>query len=432
MAGFGGEFSKVQKPDLSILPCVFLQTRIQMDADADDCGKEGIAFSGMDAHIVQMVVIQHPVVYPFAGSTVVVDFLIFRSPSGYRSIESDVPVGFGIDAAAIGGRGTLIPACAGAGFATGERAAPFAGMLLLTIAPVDHTETGHAQRRAVFINGDGIRNGSGPPPVRVEVNKRSDLPFLAKAICGIVVMCRVQTDIPDRDVRIDGCEFPKGNNRADAVMPPGVKEADMERQVNADMGIVGAEHVKGVSEIKDFLIAVPAPVCVGIGEMPVTGAVGNAVFAAIADFMSMRGCVGMDAGAVAGNGNAVCGDEAVFKGRDEDGKPEDLLKPFFIMERKNRMLQRVNSEFVCNAGMPVGKFLSFSGFFGWFGVLIFWKKVLSTVTLRGFRLSPEPVHKVKVRADGRQGIRGTADKQGEQTVCLKLPDPGGKAGEAKH
>lgn len=116
----------------------------------------------------------------------------------------------------------------------------------------------------------------------------------------------------------------------------------MERQVNADMGIVGAEHVKGVSEIKDFLIAVPAPVCVRIGEMPVTGAVENAVFAAIADFMSMRGCVGMDAGAVAGNGNTVCGDEAVFKGRDEGGKSENLLKPFFIMERKNRMLQGVN------------------------------------------------------------------------------------------
>ena len=106
MAGFRSGPGKVQKSGLSVRFCVLLQTRIQMDTDADDCGEEGIAFSGMDAHIVQMVVIQHPVVYPFTGSAVVVDFLIFLSPSGYWSIEPDVPVGFGIDAAAIGGRGT--------------------------------------------------------------------------------------------------------------------------------------------------------------------------------------------------------------------------------------------------------------------------------------------------------------------------------------
>ena len=187
------------------------------------------------------------------------------------------------------------------------------------------------------------------PPVRVEVNKRVDIPFPAKAIGGIVVMGRVQADIPDRDVRIDGPEFPQGNNGADAVMHPGVREADMERQVNADIGIVRAEHVKGVTEIKDFLIAVSAPVCVRIGEMAFTGAAVDGVYRAFADFMSIRRCVGMNAGAVAGNGNAVCGDESVFKGRDEGNTPKNVLEPFFIMERKNRMLLDINRKFVRNA-----------------------------------------------------------------------------------
>ena len=35
-----------------------------MDVDADDHGEKRIPFSGMDSHIMEMVVIQNPVVYP--------------------------------------------------------------------------------------------------------------------------------------------------------------------------------------------------------------------------------------------------------------------------------------------------------------------------------------------------------------------------------
>ena len=37
-----------------------------MDIDADDHGEEGIPLPGMDAHAMQMVIIEYPVVYPFA------------------------------------------------------------------------------------------------------------------------------------------------------------------------------------------------------------------------------------------------------------------------------------------------------------------------------------------------------------------------------
>lgn len=45
--------------------------------------------------------------------------------------------------------------------------------------------------------------------------------------------------------------------------------------------------------------------------MAFTGTAGDAVFHAITDFMPVRGSMGMDAGAVAGKGEAVCLDEAV-------------------------------------------------------------------------------------------------------------------------
>ena len=108
-------------------------------------------------------------------------------------------------------------------------------MLLPAIPPVDHAETGHAQGGAVFINGNGVRNGIRLAPFMVEVNKRPDPPFLAEAIRGIVVMRRVQADIPDRDIWMDSFKFPEGDDGADAVVAPGIQEADMQGQVNTGL-----------------------------------------------------------------------------------------------------------------------------------------------------------------------------------------------------
>ena len=180
-------------------------------------------------------------------------------------------------------------------------------MLLFTVPPVDHTEPGHAQRGAVLINGDGVRDGIRASPVSVEVNERPDIPFLAEPISGIVVMCGVQADIPDRDVRVKSPEFPEGDNGAYAVMPPGVQETDMQRQIDTVLCIVGAEHVKGVAEIKDFFITVPSPVCIGVREMTFAGTMADAVFHTVTDFMPVRGSMGMDAGAVTGKRKAILG-----------------------------------------------------------------------------------------------------------------------------
>ena len=235
-----------------------------MDTDADNHCEEGIALPCVDAHIMKMIVVQHPVVHPFTGSAVIVGLLIFRCPPWDRGIETDVPVRFCVDAAAIGRGGAFIFAWAGTHPAAGEGTAPFAGMLLFTVPPVDHTEPGHAQGSAVFIDGDGVRDGIRAAAVGIKVNKRPDLPFLAEPISGIVVMGGVQADVPDRDIRVDGPEFPEGDDGADAVVPSGIQETDMERQVDPGFCIMGAEHIKGMAEIKDFLITVPAPVCVRI------------------------------------------------------------------------------------------------------------------------------------------------------------------------
>lgn len=197
--------------------------------------------------------------------------------------------------------------------AAGQRAAPFARMLLPAVSPVDHAEACYTQRSAVFVNGDGVRDGIWAAPVAVDVDKGVDSPFLAQPVGGIVVvMGGVQADISDRDIRVDCPEFPEGDDGADAVVPSGIQESDMQGQINTGQCIVGAEHVKGVSKIINLFVAVPSPAGIRIREMPFTGAAGDVVFHTLTNFMPIRGRMGMDTGAVTGKGKAVFWDESVF------------------------------------------------------------------------------------------------------------------------
>jgi len=111
-------------------------------------------------------------------------------------------------------------------------------MLLLTVTPVDHAEPGRAQQSAIFVNGNGIWNGFWSAAVHVKVDKRADVPFLAKLVSGIVVMGGIQTDVPDGDIWVDRLKFAQGDDGADAVVPPGVEETDVEREISADICIV--------------------------------------------------------------------------------------------------------------------------------------------------------------------------------------------------
>lgn len=69
MAGFESGSSRDQKSDLCFMFCMLFQPGIQMYIDADNHGKEGIPLSGVDPHIIKMVIVEYPVIYPFAGST---------------------------------------------------------------------------------------------------------------------------------------------------------------------------------------------------------------------------------------------------------------------------------------------------------------------------------------------------------------------------
>ena len=142
--------------------------------------------------------------------------------------------------------------------------------------------------------------------------------------------------------------------------------------------------------------------------------------------------MGMDTGAVAGKGKAVRMEKAVFQGGDEGGKTKEELEPFFIMKGKLLMGEVVSGDGIRDASMFIGKLLSPAWLLGRHFVFVSGKKIFPAGFLGVQRLSPEPVHEVKIRAKWRQGIRCTADENGKETVSPEFLEPGSKAGKAEH
>ena len=159
--------------------------------------QKSVSFSSVDAHGMQMVIIEDAVVYPFAGCAVFIDFFVFpRAPGNWR-IKAGIPGWLGIDAAPIWGFRAAVPAWAGIHFPADQRAAPLATAAASAVAPVYHPVSGLADRGSVVIDFNFIRNGLWPAAAGVQVNKRPDIPRFTEIICGIVVICGIKTQVLD-------------------------------------------------------------------------------------------------------------------------------------------------------------------------------------------------------------------------------------------
>lgn len=165
--------------------------------------------------------------------------------------------------------------------------------------------------------------------------------------------------------------------------------------------------------------------------MAFAGTARDTIFQTVTDLVSIRGSMGMDAGAVTGKGESDLRDEPGLKGWEDGGKTKNLLEPFLIIEGEFCVFQGVGGHFIRDAGMLIRKLLSFAGLFRRLTIFILWEKVFPAGPLGVFRLCPEPVQKIKVRTKRRKGIRGAADEGSEQTVGFKFPNPDRQAGESE-
>ena len=77
---------------------LFFHPCICMYVYAGNYRKKSISFSSVDAHGMQMVIVQDAVVYPFTGCAVFINFFIFPRAPGNRGIKAHIPVRLCIDA----------------------------------------------------------------------------------------------------------------------------------------------------------------------------------------------------------------------------------------------------------------------------------------------------------------------------------------------
>lgn len=97
-----------------------------MNVCTDQPQEERIPLFCVDLHIVQVIIIQDPVIDPFAGCPVFIGVFVFRRSPRNGSIKADVPVRLCINTAAIGGRGAGVSAGTGFYLFTSKRTSPFA------------------------------------------------------------------------------------------------------------------------------------------------------------------------------------------------------------------------------------------------------------------------------------------------------------------
>ena len=212
---------------VSVAFALFFHPRICMDVYAGNYRKESISFSSVDAHGMQMVIVEDAVVYTFAGCAVFINFFIFPRAPGNRGIKARIPVRFCIDAPPVWGFGAFIPARAGIHFAAGQRTAPFAPAAAGAIAPVYHPVASLADGRSILIDNHFIWNGFWHAAVGIQVDKRPDVPCFTKVIGRVVVIGGIKAHVLDGDGRIQVTKFFKRDNPADTVVASCIQETDM-------------------------------------------------------------------------------------------------------------------------------------------------------------------------------------------------------------
>ena len=141
-------------------------------------------------------------------------------------------------------------------------------------------------------------------------------------------MGRVKADAAGSDAGGMPAACIDGIEEIDAVMPFGAGEIEQERKVGLRIRAVAAEHVKRAPEIPVLLMAVPAPLGIGVRVMPWTAGVERAGAAPVTGRVGPAKGAGMDShsGTVTGDNKASPGDKAKGTGRKEGSKIKGMLQ----------------------------------------------------------------------------------------------------------
>ena len=140
---------------------------------------------------------------------------------------------------------------------------------------------------------------------------------------------------------VDFSEFSKSNDAGNAIVPPGIKETNVQWQVGLVLFVVTGKHVKSVSIKIGIQVTVPAPGSIRVRIMSGTGTVVYAIIGTFAYSVPTWISMGMDTGTISGSSEIVRINKPQFHGRRNGGNGEELLQCFFIIKGKRNRNQKI-------------------------------------------------------------------------------------------
>jgi hypothetical protein len=134
---------------------------------------------------------------------------------------------FDINDSAVRRRRTRVSARAVRNFAEYERTAVFDSVAAGRFAPINHFAVILTYGNAVFVNTK--MRGIFEIPLIAESDNRVDIPKVKQLISGNIVASGVVNKSVDFQVGVKVAKFGKSNNSGNAVMPPRLDEAQIQR-----------------------------------------------------------------------------------------------------------------------------------------------------------------------------------------------------------
>ncbi len=400
---------------------------IKVYAYADEHTPEGEMVRSTYFQMLQAVVIENTVIYPFAGSAFFVDIFVLLGIPWYARLETQAAVVFDVDGASIAARGTFRSMSAFLNAAAFQWASVFMGIFDRVISPWAHFVSCFAKRMTFFAKSNVIRGISGRLCPAVDVNQGIHVPVFQQFISRDVIMGRVQADIFGGKAKSIAPEIINGKEEVLAVMAACTGELHQQGEFDFQGVVPVAEHIQCMPEIPGIVVAVPTPFSIGVGVVPGTFAAVRAGAAAGREMPAERGGMGNHGCAIAGQGKVRGINQAEPDGREDCKDRENLLQCLFRVIRGGFPIHDISNDIPGGKCIWVFRLLQFSigadYLFGFLAVFAGGKQEGSGIGIP--RSQPETVHKVIIGSEGRKFLDGsTANEEGEGNGIGKhIPDP---------
>ena len=135
------------------------------------------------------------------------------------------------------------------------------------ISPADHAVPGTADGSTIFVNTEGIRNGSRSSPAGIQVNKGRAAPLLKELISWIIIIGRIKADTANGNIWCMFTQLMECDERIYRIMACGTGKTEEKRKIHLKLRIMVIQVVKGIAEKVLIQVGIPAEGCIWVRVM---------------------------------------------------------------------------------------------------------------------------------------------------------------------